>query len=101
MRWPGNRENDSLTAWRFAAVVMAVDSIEIVRILSNSFRRFHVDAACSATRRDAGSSRLLRAHQPEAPDAALDVARQARHARAGQRVPAGGMVVCRDSGSND
>ena len=22
MRWPGNRENDSLTAWRFAAVVM-------------------------------------------------------------------------------
>src|SRR6185436_13200416 len=43
MRWPGNRENDSRTFRRPAAVVIAVDSIEIVRILSNAFRRLPVN----------------------------------------------------------
>src|SRR6185503_16110437 len=62
MRWPGNRENDSRTFRRPAAVVMAVDSIEIVRILSNAFRRLHVDPARGAIRRDAEGRPKVLAH---------------------------------------
>src|SRR6185503_4232433 len=97
MRWPGSRANDSRTFRRLAAVVIAVDSIEIVRILSNAFRRSHVHPA----RGHAGASRLLRAHWPSASGAALDVARQAGHARAGQRLPAGGVVVRRHPRRDD
>ena len=45
--------------------------------------------------------RLLRAHRSPAPDAPLDLARPPGHARADQRLPAGGMAVrrhpCRDA----
>ena len=51
MRCPGSRENDSRTRWRRAAVVMAVDSIEIVRILSIAFGRLHVCCAGAPIRR--------------------------------------------------
>src|SRR6185436_5686750 len=67
MRWPGNCEKDSRTFRRLATVAMEVDSIEIVSILSNSLRRLHDYSACGrVTRRDARTSRLLRAHRPEA-----------------------------------